>query len=104
TFIAEPRSTWRNLVPAAVEQNLLSTASLPSNALAGASLAAQAPDPGAGGFRARFVPGLGAAGGGVQPSLKDGGTSPAPVPHEEPDEEPIVKLSVAPPAIPGSRG
>src|SRR6185369_9116126 len=81
TFCAEPRSTVSVFVPAAVEHHLLLTPSLPSNAMAGPSLAAQDAEPVALLPRARFVPRFGAAAGGVKPSLKLGGTSPAPVPQ-----------------------
>src|SRR6188508_1106761 len=98
TFMFAPRSTWRNLVPAAVEHHLLLTPSSPSTASPGPSLAAHAAEPVAGLPRARLVPRLGAAGGGVKPSLKDGGTFAAAVPHAL-GLEPIVNPSVAPPAI-----
>src|SRR6201990_1971561 len=93
-FWFEPRSTWRNLVPAALEHHLLSVPSVPSNASAGPSVAAQDADPVAGLFNARLVPRLGAAGGGVKPSLYEGGTSPDAVPHEL-APEPMVYDNVA---------
>src|SRR5258708_129471 len=88
-FWFEPRSTWRNLVPAANERHLLSVPSAPSNAFSGPSVAAHGAEPVAGLPWARLVPRLGAAGGGVNPSLKDGGTLAAAVPHEL-AAEPIV--------------
>src|SRR5258705_7533915 len=97
-FWFDPRSTWRNFVPAADEHHLLSTPSTPSNALAGPSVLAHAADPVAGLFRARLVPRFGAVDGGAIPSVKDGGTSPAPVPHEL-AAEPIVYDNVAPAAM-----
>src|SRR2546421_1848474 len=80
TFWVEPRSTWRNM-GAVNEHHLLLLARLPSTALSLDSLAAHAVDPVVGLPRARLVPRFGAGGGGVNPSLNDGGTSPVPVPH-----------------------
>src|SRR5689334_4523138 len=85
TFCAEPRSTCRNFV-AADEHHLLATPRTPSNALSGVSLALHEVEPVAGLPAARLVPRLGAAAGGVQPSLNDGGTSAAPVPQLDADE------------------
>src|SRR5262245_45227382 len=71
----EPRSTCSQS-PEEPVHHLLLLASVPSTALAGLSPAAQlATLLLAGLFRARLVPRLGAAAGGVQPSLNDGGTS-----------------------------
>ena len=71
----------KNFVPAADEHHLLFTPSWPSNASPGPSLAAQDADPVAGLPCARLVPRTGAAGGGVKPSLNEGGTFAAAVPQ-----------------------
>jgi hypothetical protein len=81
-------------------QNLLLPTIRPSVTMPGPSAAAQ----GACGLvavlpRARFVPRFGAAGGGVNPWLNDGGTSPVPVPQLLPALLPMVKLSVPPAAM-----
>src|SRR2546421_9866767 len=80
TFCAEPRSTWRN-IGAVNEHHLLLLARLPSTALSADSLAAHTAEEVVGLPRARLVPRSGAAGGGVNPSLNDGGTSVVPVPQ-----------------------
>src|SRR3954451_1278729 len=77
TVCAEPRSTVTTL-GTVCEQNLLLLARLPSTALSAPSAVPQAVEAVTGLPRARLVPRLGAAGGGVNPSLKDGGTSVAP--------------------------
>src|SRR5262245_29685548 len=91
----EPRSTCRILVPLAVEQYLLVLPSLPSNAFSGPSEELQDAEPDALFPAARFVPSSGAAAGGVQPSLKGGGTFAGSVPQEE-ALPPIVYEMVAP--------
>src|SRR5947207_10879808 len=88
TFWLDPRSTWRKL-PAASEHHLLLLASEPSTALSEVSLVAHAAEAVVALPRARLVPSAGAVAGGVNPSLNDGGTSPAPVPHV-PGEPPMV--------------
>src|SRR5688572_12861971 len=86
TLCEEPRSTVICLVPAVVEHHLLAADRIPSTALAGVSVALQAATlEVTGRLRARLVPSDGAAGGGVQPSWNDGGTSPAPVPQLDGD-------------------
>src|SRR2546429_1381101 len=80
TFWVEPRSTWRN-ADAVSEHHLLLPARLPSTALSLDSLAAQGGDAVVGLPWARLVPRFGAVGGGVDPSVQRGGTSPVPVPQ-----------------------
>jgi hypothetical protein len=94
----EPRSTCSVLVPLASEHHLLSAPSLPSNAIAGPSVLAQAAEPDAGLPSARFVPRLGAVGMIAPPSVNEGGTLEAEVPQLL-GLAPIVYPSVAPPAI-----
>src|SRR4051812_26392012 len=72
TCCGAPRSTWRNGLGSR-EHHLLLFISIPSKALAVDSLGAHGADPIAGLPRARLTPRLGALGGGVQPSLNDGG-------------------------------
>src|SRR6266540_728481 len=79
TSCVEPRSTCRNSC-AVSEHHLLLLARLPSTAIAPLSLAAHTAEEVVGLPRARLVPRLGAAGGGVNPSLNDGGASAVPVP------------------------
>ncbi len=88
TFCADPRSTWQELRRRG-GANLLLPARLPSTALAAPSAELHGAEPVAVWPWARFVPSSGAAAGGVNPSLNDGGTSAAPVPHALADE-PIV--------------
>ena len=86
-------------MPAAVEHHLLFDAELAVDGLRRRPRwRRRRSTPVAGLPRARLVPRLGAAGGGVKPSLKDGGTFAAPVPQLL-GLPPIVKASVAPSAI-----
>src|SRR5256885_384298 len=101
TFCVEPRSTWRNMGEVSVH-HLLLLARLPSTALSLDSLAVQGEEAVVGRPRARLVPRSGAGGGGVKPSLNDGGTSVVPVPHAL-GLPPIVYDSVAPDARSGYR-
>src|SRR5437763_501623 len=101
TFIAEPRSTC-SVNGAVSEHHLLLLASVPSTALSLVSVLAHGADEVVGLPSARLVPRFGAAGGGVNPSLNDGGTSLVPVPHDD-GEPPIVYDSVAPEATSGYR-
>src|SRR5687768_15648114 len=89
-----PRSTCRYR-GAVLEQNWLLLARLQSTAFAGVSVVPHAVEPVAGRFRARFGPSAGGAGGWVAPSVKDGGTLPAPVPQLD-SVVPIVYCRVPP--------
>src|SRR5882672_9258220 len=94
TVMVEPRSTCRK-IGAVAEQNLLFPASAPSTARPPFSSAAQVAEVVVGLPSARLVPRSGAAGGGVKPSLNEGGASAGLVPQL--DAEPAIwKSRVAP--------
>src|SRR5205823_2264407 len=97
TFIAEPRSTC-SVNGAVSEHHLLLLASVPSTALSLISVLAHGADEVVGLPSARLVPRFGAAGGGVNPSLNDGGTSLVPVPHDHGEVAPRSSLPGRPPA------
>src|SRR6185437_405705 len=94
----DPRSTVSVLVPLASEHHLESRPTAESKAIAGPSVAAHDAEPVAGLPAARFGPSSGAAGGGVKPSWKEGGTFDGLVPQED-AALPIVYCRVAPPAM-----
>src|SRR6266536_5272414 len=78
--VTAPRSTWRNSVAAPEHHlSLLPPDTLPLTALSGVSLLLHGVEPVAGLFSARLSLG---GGGGVLPLSKDGGASPAALPHE----------------------
>src|SRR5438552_3997492 len=98
TVWLEPRSTCRKIGPVS-EQNLLLFIRMPSNALSADSLGPQSALLVAGLPSAKLAPRLGAAVGGVQPSLNEGGASLVLMPQFLFAVVPIVKLSVPPLAM-----